>query len=155
MPDPPRRRPAAASAASRSLGLSVGRSGRALPIARAHFRVFIDGREVGVRSVSPLHWADPDASDPDAAQRVVLRRAASTDRTFFDWRQAVAAGRPDVRTVTVAALEGPGGRPVAIWRLEGATATRWSGPSLDAMSDEIACEELEVRYESVAWRSRV
>jgi hypothetical protein len=53
----------------------------------------------------------------------------------------VPVGENDVRTVTIALLEG-------------ARAIRWSGPDFDALADEIAIEELEIAYESIAWRSR-
>ena len=63
-------------------------------------------------------------------------------------------GENDVRTVTIALLEGARGKPAGIWQLTGARAIHWSGPDFDALADEIAMEELEIAYESIAWRSR-
>ena len=43
--------------------------------------------------------------------------------------------------------------PIPIWQLTNAEAIRWTGPDLNAMAHEIAMEELELIYETIAWRS--
>lgn len=126
----------------------------AFPLPKTSFRVFIGPDEVHVASVSPLHLADPEFTDPDLRQSVILRRAVSGSRAFYDWNLACRAGKQDIRTVTVALLDSPGGKPAGIWQLTGAKAVRWTGPDMDAMADEIAMEELELTYDSIAWRSR-
>ena len=55
--------------------------------------------------------------------------------------------------MTIVQLDAADGDPVNIWQLEDAVAIRWTGPDLDARSSGIAFEELELRYESIAWRS--
>ena len=140
--------------AASGLGFSVSRSS-GFPLPMAHFRVFLDRDEIDVESISPLHWADSAHSDPDLRQTVVLRRAVGSDRTLYNWRAAIAAGKADVREVTIVQLASPDGKAVNIWLLKDAVAVRWTGPVFDARSGEIAYEELEVRYESIVWRSRV
>ena len=135
------------------LGLRVVRKRRRPPLARAHFRVFIDDKEIGLASVSALHWGDEGCADPEIKQTVVLRRAVGADKTLYRWRRAVARGKDDERCVTIAQLDSPDGRPVNIWQLERAVAIRWTGPALDARSPDIAFEELEIHYESIAWRA--
>ena len=126
----------------------------AFPLPKTSFRVFIGSEEVHVGTVSPLHLADTEFTDPDLRQTVVLRRAVSDSRTFYDWNLACRAGKKDTRTVTITLLDSPGGKPAGIWQLTGATAVRWTGPDLNAMAHEIAMEELELIYDSIAWRSR-
>lgn len=126
----------------------------AFPLPKTNFRVFIGAEEVHVASVSPLHLADTEFTDPDLRQTVVLRRAVADSRIFYDWNLACRAGKKDTRTVTITLLDSPGGKPACIWQLTGARAVRWTGPDLNAMAHEIAMEELELIYDSVAWRSR-
>ena len=126
----------------------------AFPLPKSSFRVFIGSEEVHVASVSPLHLADTEFTDPDLRQTVTLRRAVGNSRTFYDWNLACRAGKKDIRTVTITLLDSPGGKPAGIWQLTGAKAVRWTGPDMDAMAHEIAMEELELIYESVVWRSR-
>jgi len=135
------------------IGLSASRKGRSGPLPRAHFRVFLDRREVGIERISPLHWAGEE--HPEIRQSVVLRRAVSTDRTLYAWWAAVARGKSDTRSVVIAQLLSPDGKPINIWRLEKAVPIRWTGPGLDALSGEIAYEELELQYQSISWRARV
>jgi phage tail-like protein len=40
---------------------------------------------------------------------------------------------------------------VNAWRLTRAWPVRWSGPAFDAMSGEIAWEELELAYDDLEW----
>ena len=123
------------------------------PLPKTSFRVFICPDEVHVASVSPLHLADTEFTDPDLRQTVVLRRAVSDSRTFYDWNLACRAGKKDMRPVMIALLDSPGGKPACIWQLTNVRAVSWTGPGLDAMAHEIAMEELELIYDSIVWRS--
>jgi hypothetical protein len=124
------------------------------PYPKSGFLVFIADQEVGIHSMSPLQLEDPDPVDGEILQTVVLRRAISTDRTFHQWRTAIADEKDDARDVTIAQLHGDpvDRRVINIWRLRTAWPIRWSGPDFDAHSDEIAFEELEVTYGRIEWR---
>ena len=141
----------AAKAAAPRLS-AAGKAG--FPLPKTSFRVFIGSEEVHVASVSPLHLAETEFTDPDLRQTVILRRAVSNSRTFYDWNAACRAGKRDIRPVTITLLDSPGGKPACIWQLTNARAVRWTGPDLNAMAHEIAMEELELIYDSIAWRSR-
>ena len=125
------------------------------PYGRMYFEVVIDRLEIGLCQISPLHWVDGVNTDPDLRQTVTLRRAIGQDRTLHEWRRILASGKDDPRQVNVILLAGPGGKPAAIWRLVNARAIRWTGPELDAMSDGIAWEELEIVYERIDWLNKL
>lgn len=125
---------------------------RAGPVACTNFRVFIGGAEIGLCAVSPLHWGEDACGETAPAGRVTLRRAVGRDRRLFDWRRALAHGRDDARTVVIVLLDGAGGDPVSAWTLADARPVRWSGPELDALSNGIAFEELEITYEDMTWQ---
>lgn len=146
MAEPRRRR-------QRGERVSVTRRRVTAPLPARHFRVFLDREEIGMLSVGPLHWLVEGQADPELRQTVTLRRAVSQDRRLYDWYGTVAKGKEDVRELTIVQLDCPSGTAVNIWRLEKATPVRWTGPGFNAVSDDFAAEELEVRYASIAWRS--
>jgi phage tail-like protein len=40
---------------------------------------------------------------------------------------------------------------VNAWRLENARPLKWTGPSLNAASNDVAMEELELVYDELVW----
>src|SRR5674476_1041725 len=57
----------------------------------------------------------------------------------------------DRRPVTIRLLVAAGMAVVNSWRLEGAWPCRWSGPSLHALGNDVAIEELELAYDDLVW----
>ena len=84
----------------------------------------------------------------EASGPVVLRRALGTSRALHDWHV-----RQDRRRVTIR-LHGPAGEPLVEWKLAGARPTKWSAPDLDATSNDVAIEELELVHEGLEWKER-
>lgn len=125
------------------------------PLPKMNFRAFIGADEVDLVSISPLHLPDGENTDPEIRQAVTLRRGVGASRLFYDWNQSRMAGKQDLRAVTIILLDRADGRPVNIWQLVNARPVRWSGPDLDAMTDGIAMEELEIAYDNIGWRSRL
>jgi phage tail-like protein len=119
----------------------------------AHFRVKVGDIEIGVQSVSRLHDLIDGEADPDVRMSVTLRRAATQDKRLFAWYRDTRQGKDTARNVTIVQLDGPDGTPYNVWRLEQARPVRWSGPHFDALANEIAMEEVELRYKSISWRS--
>ena len=108
-----------------------------------HFRVVVGDAELSLSAVAGLELpAGPDAQ----ASPLTIRRAAGAGPELFRWCEAVAAGRADVRPVRIELLDGAGGRPVVAWLLDDATPVAWRGPALDAVSEAVACEELDLSY---------
>jgi hypothetical protein len=106
----------------------------------AHFRVLIGRREVGFAEVGPLV---ADGEPP----LIALRRAVAAQATeLFDWRR-----RGDARAVTIQQLDAAGGRVVNAWRLVNARPLKWTGPALNATSNDVAMEELELSFDELVW----
>jgi hypothetical protein len=106
----------------------------------AHFRVLIGRREVGFAEVGPL------VSDGEPPSLVLRRALAAGATELFDWRR-----KGDARTVTIEQLESPGGRAANAWRLDNARPLKWTGPALNASSNDVAMEELELVYDELVW----
>ena len=119
------------------------------------FQVQIGDREIGFAHVGPLtSETDLDAPldrPPNRFAPVILRRAVTTSRELYDWRRHIVDGKDERRDVTIRQLSAPGGTIVNAWRLVRAWPRRWSGPSFDALSAEIAIEELELSFEDLVW----
>ena len=128
------------------------------PLLRTNcFEVLIGDHEIAFAEVGPL-TSDTDPASPDARvdrfAPVVMRRALSSSTELFDWRAAIAAGKDDRRDVTVRQLSAPGGSVVNAWRLVHAWPVRWSGPAFDALRADAAMEEIELRFDDLAWLDR-
>jgi len=137
-------------------GRGAGEAGRASRrrtprVPECNFRVYIGEVEIGVLSVSPLHLNDGPIAGERPVQTVVLRRAVDGSRVFHEWQRASASGKPQARTVAIELLSAAGGEPLHRWELTSARPVRWSGPGLNALSGELAMEELEITYESIEW----
>jgi hypothetical protein len=99
--------------------------------------------------------AHPPGSGPPALEwtltPVTIRRALDQSQALFEWRSAVVAGQTDIRDVTIALLDSPGGEPVQTWILHDAWPLSWSGPVLDALVPGVALEQAELAYARLQW----
>lgn len=110
----------------------------------------LDGVEVAVSTVRGLAMpAAGPAPAPADEPRVRLGRVVTGDRRLYDWALSSQGTRGEV---IVEVWGGRADRPVASWALVGARPVRWHGPDLDAMTADVAREELEVRYDRLEWR---
>lgn len=129
------------------------------PLLRVNaFEVLIGDRELGFSDVGPLtsetDLDTPLDKPPHRFASVVLRRALTGTHELYDWRRAVIDGKDDRRDVTIRQLSAPGGKAVNAWRLVKAWPRRWSGPTFNALSADIAWEELELTFEDLVWLER-
>ena len=119
------------------------------------FEVLIGDLDLGFAEVGRLTSETTVDSPPDGRTHrfatVVLRRALTSSTELYDWRRRIAAGKDDRRDVTIRQLSAPGGSIVHAWRLVRAWPCRWSGPTFDAMSNDVACEELELSFDDLVW----
>jgi phage tail-like protein len=79
---------------------------------------------------------------------LVLRRGFAGDASLYQWWHEVAQGNIDRRNVSVILLDEQR-QEVARWNLRRAWPTKWSGPSLNALGNEVAIETLELAHEGV------
>ena len=119
------------------------------------FEVLIGNRELGFAEIGQLtSETDLDAPPDRPVHRfatVVLRRALTTSTDLYDWRRLIVDGKDDRRDVTIRQLSAPGGKVVNSWTLMRAWPCRWSGSGFDAMSNDIAYEELELTFDDMVW----
>jgi hypothetical protein len=120
-----------------------------------HFRVLIGRSDIGFCEVGRISSeTDPALPAEERTHRfatIVLRRALTQSTELYDWRRKVAAGKRDRRAVTIQQLDSAGGTIVNAWRLDGAWPCRWSGPSFNAVGNDLAIEELELCFDDVVW----
>ena len=119
------------------------------------FEVVIGDREIGFSHVGRISSETelPDSTDRPVHRfaTLVLRRALTTSTELYDWRRLIVDGKDDRRDVTIRQLSAPGGKIVNSWRLMRAWPRRWSGSGFDAMSNDIAYEELELAFDDLVW----
>jgi phage tail-like protein len=129
-----------------------------------NFRIEIDGNAAAAFREAELPEgrievvAYRDGTDRTSAARLlpgrieygplILRRGFAGDASLFEWWQAVSQGALDRRNVSVVLLDEQGD-PVARWNLRRAWPAKWSGPSLDALGNEVAIESLELAHEGI------
>jgi hypothetical protein len=120
-----------------------------------NFAVLIGDRELGFTQVGRLSsvtdFPEPQDRPIHHFGTVVLRRALTSSTELYDWRRVIVDGKDDRRDVTIRQLSAPGGEVVNSWRLVQAWPCRWSGPVFDAMSNDIAFEELELTFDDLIW----
>jgi phage tail-like protein len=119
------------------------------------FEVVIGDRDIGFSQVGRITSESDLQGLPDRPVHrfatVVLRRALTASTELYDWRRLIVEGKEDRRDVTIRQLSAPGGKIVNSWKLMRAWPCRWSGPAFDAMSNDIAYEELELTFDDVLW----
>jgi phage tail-like protein len=83
---------------------------------------------------------------------IVLKRGLTLDRTLWEWREAIVNGRADRRNGSVILMDAERNE-VARWNFHEAWPAKWVGPELDARSNDVAIETLELAHEGLEWAS--
>jgi len=121
----------------------------------SYFRVLIGERELGFAEVSELSSKTDDGvpgqEHHQHFETVILRRALTRSTELYDWRRRIVDGADDRRDITIRQLESPDGAIANSWRLVDAWPCRWSGPAFNALSGEVAIEELELAFADLIW----
>ncbi|MDW4909503.1 phage tail protein [Streptomyces sp. ADMS] len=79
---------------------------------------------------------------------ITLSRGVTNDSKLWEWRQRVMKGTVERHNVSITLLDQQGG-PRVTWNLFECWPKSWSGPSLNATSDEIAVEQLTLACERI------
>jgi phage tail-like protein len=75
---------------------------------------------------------------------VVLKRGVTHESALLDWFNAARGDYPGNWQQVTIQLLGPGAVPVQAWQFMDAYPVKWTGPNLNASSNQIATETLEM-----------
>lgn len=116
---------------------------------------------LALSSVSPLRaTCEPNAvtnnkpvqPGTSCYDKLELRRALTTDKFLFTWRDNWTLGIQDYRDIKIRQLAVDTGEPVNQWLLFECWPCLWEGPGFDAMHSEISYERLEIYFSRMEWR---
>jgi phage tail-like protein len=134
------------------------------PFGGYNFAVEMDGiTRMGFKDCSGLDSTTNagkyrEGTDATLAQRQIpgllsfsniqLKRGITDDHALWDWRDGVAKGAAVRRTISII-LRNDKGEEKIRWNIKNCWPTKWSGPTLDATSDTVAIETLELAHEGI------
>jgi phage tail-like protein len=137
---------------------------RADPFGGYNFRVEIDGiTRAGFKSCSGLEISQNAGTYREGADKslivrkipglvttsdVTLARGITNDSELWQWRKKIGSGTVDRRNMSIVLVD-EAGKDVIRWNLRNCWPTKWTGPSLDATSDELAIETLVIAHEGL------
>ncbi len=90
------------------------------------------------------------------SSNITLARGLADKSELWDWREMVMKGKlaQARKNISIVLMDDEGNEKVR-WDLRECWPTKWSGPSLDATSGEVAVETLEIAHEGltkVEWK---
>jgi phage tail-like protein len=81
---------------------------------------------------------------------ITLKRGLVIDRSLWEWRKKIADGQIDRRNGAIILLA-PDGTDAARWTFRNGWPSKWIGPDLNARSNDVAIETLEIVHEGLDW----
>jgi phage tail-like protein len=133
------------------------------PYRSFNFLVEIDGiTEAGFRECSGLDAStDPvdyrEGADPNHVRKlsglnkytpISLKRGLTDSDKLWKWRQTVIDGKTERKNVSIVLLD-EARQEKWRWNLRNAWPTKWTGPTFNATSNEVAIETLEIIHEEM------
>jgi phage tail-like protein len=79
---------------------------------------------------------------------IVLKRGVTDDHSLWDWRKKVIDGKTDRQHGSIVLCDETGEEKVR-WNFVEGWPTKWTGPSFNATSNEVAIESLEIVHEGL------
>ncbi|SRR6266567_8075952 len=79
---------------------------------------------------------------------IVLKRGVTDDHSLWDWRKKVIDGKTDRQHGSVVLCDETGEEKVR-WNFVEGWPTKWTGPTFNATSNEVAIETLEIVHEGL------
>jgi phage tail-like protein len=79
---------------------------------------------------------------------LTLSRGITSDSKLWEWRDKAMKGAVERHDISVTLLDDAGNARIT-WNLFACWPTKWTGPSLNATSDEVAIEQLTLAYERI------
>jgi phage tail-like protein len=77
---------------------------------------------------------------------IVLKWGVTTSRELYDWHLAVINGQLQRKSGSIVLLDSER-QEVLRWNFSGAWPSKWDGPTLNAMSNDVAIESLTITCE--------
>jgi phage tail-like protein len=77
---------------------------------------------------------------------IVLKWGVTTSRELYDWHRAIIQGQLQRKNGSVVLLAADG-TPTVRWNFFNAWPSKWDGPTLNAMSNNVAVESLTITCE--------
>jgi phage tail-like protein len=134
------------------------------PFTGYNFRVEIDGiTRAGFKSCAGLDNSQTATTYREGTDRslymrkipglvsssnITLSRGITSDSELWQWRKRAANGAIDRRNMSIVLMNDTGGDLIR-WNLRNCWPTKWTGPSMDASSDAVAIESLEITHEGL------
>ena len=133
------------------------------PYTRQHFRVEIDGLTVGafsecsglIAETSVIEYGTGSA--PGSPHKlpgmhkftnITLKRGITKDRQLWDWYKSVLNGAPQRKNGSIILLN-EAGQEVLRWNFHQGWPAKYEGPSLNASSNDVAIETIEIAHEGL------
>jgi len=79
---------------------------------------------------------------------LVLSRGVIDSDALWSWYDDVSRGKIHRKSIIVMMLD-RAGQPAMFWRVKQAIPVKWTGPALDATSDQVAVESLELAHKGI------
>ena len=79
---------------------------------------------------------------------IVLRHGITKDHELWDWRKNIVEGNPDRRNGSIKLLDDQRNEVVR-WSFRDGWICKWEGPALNAKSNEVAIETIEIAHEGL------
>jgi phage tail-like protein len=78
---------------------------------------------------------------------IVLKRGMTDDHSLWDWRKKVIDGKTDRQHGSIVLYDETGDKEVLRWNFFEAWPSKWTGPSFNATSNDVAIETMEIVVE--------
>lgn len=79
---------------------------------------------------------------------ITLSRGITADSKLWEWREKAMKGRVERHDISISLLDETGAVKIT-WNLFACWPRQWTGPSLNATTDEVAVEQLVLAYERI------
>ena len=134
------------------------------PYQAYRFRIEIQGiQRGGFREASGLDATNDvveyrEGNEPDGTvhklsgltkySNITLKGGITDDHTFYDWKQTTVKGKTERKTGSIILLNDAGEEKMR-WNFSRGWITKWSGPTFNATSNDVAIESIEIAHEGV------
>jgi phage tail-like protein len=144
----------------------MGTGDRKDPFQGYRFRLQIEGiQRAGFRECTgldstqdPVEYREGNEKEPTVRKlaglvkysNVVLKWGVTDEKELWEWRQEIMKGNYATKrkSVTITLMDDVG-NDKAEWRVTNAWPSKWTGPSFNATSNDVAIQTLELAHEGV------